>query len=115
MSSIIRGDERLAKYSDNQLAQLVASCICLGIDGEDLQMAVTGWQGGGRQAVRLAACAYDLLVQSQTKTVVIPPSEESMMWSSMEGGHRFHQRPIINIRDLIMGHITVKRAVTSGC
>jgi len=105
MASIIRGSERLARFSDKQLAQLVASCICLGIDGEQLADYEASWQAGGRKMVIKAACAYDLLVHKNTKRIAFEPSDESKAWSSMEGGHIFFERPTYDISALITGHL----------
>lgn len=108
MSSIIRGGERLAKFSDRQLGYIVASCISFGIDGEALSDAESSWQARGRKMVVKAVCAYDLLVHKMTVSESFPASDESRAWSSFEGGHRFFHVPTYDIAALITGHIQVQ-------
>jgi len=106
---IIRGNENLTKYGESQLAALVSSCLCAGIDAVEWQRQVDGWQGAGRMMVRKAAVAFDMLASLLTEAHVIEPSPESRVWSDMEGGHIFYTTPKISVADLICGRIDTYR------
>ncbi len=103
---MIRAGHKLSKYSDKQLGQLVASTICMGVDGDELSAASDSYIiCRARPMVRMAAAAFDLLVQKNTTRSTIEPSQESRAWSDLEGGHLFHVEPVINIEALICGYL----------
>jgi hypothetical protein len=95
--SVIRANKNLSKMNDSQLNALVIVCVARGVDFAQVEEHAADWQGSGRKAVVYAACAFDLLISKLTETVVIAPSEESKLWSNLEGGHRFHVLPDLDL------------------
>ena len=98
---VIRAGKSLTKMTDIQLKALVIVCIARGVDFAQVEQCAANWQASGRKAVVYAACAFDLLVSKLTETVTYQPSDESRAWSSMDGGHRFHILPDLDIDALL--------------
>lgn len=99
-----RDGVNLTRHTDGQLAALVASVICLGVDATEIGETALSLPRA-RHWVRMAAAAFDLLQAKLTVAHVQSPSDESRAWSSLEGGHIWHELPNISVRNLITGHI----------
>ena len=97
-----RLNAHLTRLTNDQLRDIVEACIERGVDKADVEMSFE-WLDGLRSRidVKKAAAAIDCLVELLTVTTRIPPSKESLNWSNLEGGHTIHQKPIINISDLM--------------
>jgi hypothetical protein len=95
---VYRAGQNLTEMSDMRLKGIVIACVARGAQFSEIEAYAAEWQGSGRKDVIMAACAIDVLVDTLTKTVTVPPSPESQVWSNMEGGHIFHVKP--DVEDL---------------
>ena len=99
MSKVIRNGVNLTSLSNKQLRNITESCFKAGIDKEyfDANIDEIKTIQGCRIDVAMACLAIDMLCSLKTVTHFIAPSEESKLWSGMEGGHRHHERPKIDV------------------
>lgn len=91
---VYRANRNLSKMSDKELVALVETCVSQGVEPSEIDYYAERWQGGrSRKTVVRAAVAIDSLDRKLTKRIVIAPSDESRMWSNLEGGHTFFEKP----------------------
>jgi len=99
---MFRLETNLTKLSNTQLKTIVENCIDRGIDFDRyLRLFDCFSELRSRVQVRAAASAIDALEKKLTITTRSAPSEESMAWSNLEGGHTFHKKPDLKIAELL--------------
>lgn len=98
-----RLETNLTKLTNTQLKNIVKTCVKKGIEFYRFQESYDNLTRytNSRKDVKLAAAAIDCLEYDLTETIRIPPSQESLAWSNLEGGHTFHKKPDIKIADLL--------------
>lgn len=93
---VYRANRNLTKMTDSYLNTLVIVCVARGINFDRIEDLAGTSYVVGRKAVKYAAAAIDLLTQKLVVSHRIPPSEETLLWSSVfEGGHSYHEMPDI--------------------
>lgn len=93
---VYRANRNLTKMTDSYLNALVIVCVARGIDFDEVEKLAENSYVIGRKAVKYAAAAIDLLTQKLVVSHRIPPSPETLAWSSgFEGGHSHYEIPDI--------------------
>jgi hypothetical protein len=90
---VYRANKCLTTMTDIQLKAIVAKCIELGVNKDDIALYACD-HARGRKEVARAAVAIDLLDSVLTIRHVTPPSPETIAWGGfLETGHIYHERP----------------------
>lgn len=105
--AVIRNNTNLTKMTNKELKAITEFCLSK-IDYANKNLWVLScqsWLGNDRKNVIEAAIAYDSLIAVLGETERLTPSEESMQWSNLEGGHTINKTFELSIKHLLQGEI----------
>ena len=94
MSNVYRAGVCLTSMKDTELNAIVVAAVWQGADFSEIELyAEQNRLYGWRKSVAYAASAIDQVEQMLTVKTYIEPSPESKVWSNLEGGHSFSEKP----------------------